>query len=110
MCALAGPLFGVPSSALLRTSLSHWLSVPSSYDGLLLDARKKKKAGAPGGVSGALKRRAADVKIGPLLHASGQHNDGDPVHVTVQVRPRVHATCMHGCRESSQSSSPERSA
>jgi hypothetical protein len=35
---------------------------------------------------GALKKKAADVKIGPLLKASGQHNDGDAVRVAVQVR------------------------
>jgi hypothetical protein len=61
---------------MVGTPLSRWLSVPPTYDGLLLDARKK---------GGALKKRAADIKIGPVLHASGQHYDGDRVKVVVQV-------------------------
>lgn len=61
---------------MVGTPLSRWLSVPPTYDGLLLDTRK---------TGGALKRRAADIKIGPLLHASGQHYDGDKVKVAVQV-------------------------
>lgn len=70
-----GSLFGVPSSALLRTPLSRWLNVPGTYEGLLLDSKKK----------GALKHKLADVKIGPLRHVTGRHNDGDPVHMSVQV-------------------------
>lgn len=61
---------------MVGTPLSWWLSVPPTYDSLLLDARK---------TGGALKRRAADIKIGPLLHVSGQHYDGDKVKVVVQV-------------------------
>jgi hypothetical protein len=80
MCA--GPLLGVSSNALLRTPLSRWLNVPGSYDGLLLDAKKK----------GALKRKAADVRVGPLRHARGVHNDGDQVYLNVQVSLGV------GCR------------
>jgi hypothetical protein len=72
----AGPLLGVSSAALLRTPLSRWLNVPGSYDGLLLDTKKKC----------ALKRKAADVKVGPLRHARGTHNDGDQVFINVQVR------------------------
>lgn len=72
----AGPILGVPSSAMLGTPLSKWLSVPTTYDGLLLDAKKK---------GGALKKRAADIKIGPVLHATGQHFDGDKVKAVVQV-------------------------
>lgn len=75
MSCPAGPLFGVSSASLLHTPLSHWLNVPGTYEGLLLDSKKK----------GALKHKAADVKIGPLRHATGRHNDGDPVNVTVQV-------------------------
>lgn len=71
-----GPIFGLPSGALLHTTLSHWLSVPPTYDGLLLETKKK---------GGALKKKAADIKIGPLLHATGQHFDGDRVKVGVQV-------------------------
>jgi hypothetical protein len=61
----------------MHTTLAHWLSVPSTYDGLLLDSKKK---------GGALKRKASDIKIGPLLHATGNHFDGDKVKVSVQVR------------------------
>ena len=53
---------------------------------------------------GALKKKAADIKIGPLLKASGQHNDGNAVHAAVQVRAGVHVwmcgrvdVCMCGC-------------
>eukprot|EP00882_Tetradesmus_deserticola_P008317 GHRQ01008768.1.p1 GENE.GHRQ01008768.1~~GHRQ01008768.1.p1 ORF type:complete len:305 (+),score=148.39 GHRQ01008768.1:759-1673(+) len=76
-CALhqPGPLLGVSSSALLHTPLSRWLDVPGSYEGLLMDPRKK----------GALKRNVADVKVGPLRHACGVHNDGGQVHVNVQA-------------------------
>lgn len=31
----------MPSSALLHTNLSRWLRVPASYNGLLLDSKKK---------------------------------------------------------------------
>jgi hypothetical protein len=55
--------------------MSRWLNVPGTYEGLLLDAKKK----------GALKRKAADVKVGPLRHARGVHNDGDQVFLSVQV-------------------------
>lgn len=76
LCASTGPLFGLPSSVLLHTTLAHWLSVPTTYDGLLLESKKK---------GGALKKKASDVKIGPVIHATGQHFDGDKVHVAVQV-------------------------
>lgn len=62
---------------MLHTTLAHWLSVPPTYEGLLLDTKKKS--------GGVLKKKAADIKTGPLLHASGQHFDGDKVRVAVQV-------------------------
>ncbi|WIA17635.1 hypothetical protein OEZ85_014441 [Tetradesmus obliquus] len=76
-CALhqPGPLLGISSNSMLRNPLSRWLNVPGTYEGLLLDAKKK----------GALKRKAADVKVGPLRHARGVHYDGDPVHISVQA-------------------------
>jgi hypothetical protein len=70
-------LFGMPSTAMLQTPLSHWVNVPPTWDTLLLNPHKKQK--------GALKRRAADVKIGPLMHVEGMHNDGGPVAMTAQV-------------------------
>jgi hypothetical protein len=60
----------------MHSTLAHWVSVPPTYDGLLLDSKKK---------GGALKRKASDIKIGPLLHATANHFDGDKVRVTVQV-------------------------
>jgi hypothetical protein len=62
---------------MLQTPLAHWLNVPPTWDTLLLNPHKKQK--------GALKRRAADVKIGPLMHVEGMHNDGSPVAMTAQV-------------------------
>lgn len=59
----------------MRTKLNKWLNVPGTYEGLLIDQKKK----------GALKQKVADVKIGPLRHAVGRHNDGDPVNISVQV-------------------------
>lgn len=73
----AGLIFGVSSSAMLHTTLAHWLSVPPTYEGLLLDSNKKS--------GGVLKKKASDIKTGPLMHASGQHFDGDRVRVAVQV-------------------------
>lgn len=72
-----GPIFGVPSSAMMHKPLHFWLGVPTTYDGLLLEAKKK---------GGALKKKVADAKTGPLFHVSGQHFDGDRVKVAVQVR------------------------
>lgn len=60
----------------MHTTLAHWVSVPPNYDGLLLDSKKK---------GGALKRKASDIKIGPLLHATANHFDSDKVKVSVQV-------------------------
>lgn len=74
---LTGLIFGVASSALLHTTLAHWLSVPPTYDGLLLDSKKRS--------GGVLKKKVSDVKTGPLMHVSGHHFDGDKVKVAVQV-------------------------
>lgn len=72
----SGIIFGIPSSALLHTTLSKWVNVPAKYEGMLIDDQRK----------GALKKSAADVKIGPLRHCQGRHQDGDAVNCTVQVR------------------------
>lgn len=53
---------------------------------MLLDDKKKKKTKGAGKARGALKKSAADVKIGPLRHCLGSHADGAPLHVAVQVR------------------------
>jgi hypothetical protein len=74
--ALVGTILGVASATLLHTPLSRWFDCPDSYDGMLLDSKKK---------TGALKKKAADVKIGPHMHCSGHHYDGGIVHASVQV-------------------------
>lgn len=60
---------------MMRTPLSKWLNLAGTYESLLIDQKKR----------GALKRKAADVKVGPHKHASGRHSDGEKVYLAVQV-------------------------
>jgi hypothetical protein len=68
---------------------------------MLLGDKKKQKKVFKGGkdgqhghtkhhkAKGALKKSAADVKVGPLRHCNGVHADGAPLLAMVQVRWRV---------------------
>jgi hypothetical protein len=60
---------------MLLTPLSKWVDVPEGYRGLMMDQKKK----------GGLRQQLADIKVGPLRHAAGNHADGELVHATVQV-------------------------
>jgi gamma-glutamylcysteine synthetase len=59
----------------MRTPLSRWAAVPASYEGLLIDTKRRS----------TLKRNVTDVKVGPLRHVAGRHVDGDGLSVAVQV-------------------------
>jgi gamma-glutamylcysteine synthetase len=56
----------------MRTPLSRWAAVPASYEGLLIDTKRRS----------TLKRNVTDVKVG---HVAGRHVDGDGLSVAVQV-------------------------
>eukprot|EP00775_Hariotina_reticulata_P007071 gene7071-7284_t len=72
---MAGPLLGVDSECMLQTPLSQWVDVPEGYRGLMMDQKKR----------GGLRQHLEDIKVGPLRHATGNHADGELVHVTVQA-------------------------
>lgn len=75
----AGLLFGVANQDIVKHTLHHLMAVePKSSSLLSTDSGKK----------GVMKQ--GDVPVGPVMHVSARHSDGDPMQLTVQVRWSTH--------------------